>query len=119
MTKLPQTSFAYRLFAQLWSVVEEELRRHGMDIRPNCAGMLQDHIARAINELLIKNNNPEKISPALRKNVDHAELNLRIFILKMIRSAREDGEPKTREDDYRNAEREEGTIFTGKKFAGR
>jgi hypothetical protein len=119
MTNLPQTPFAYRLFAQLWAVVEEELRRYGMDIQPNCSGLLQDHIAKAVKELLGNNTNPDNVSPALGKNIGVAELNLRIFILKMIRRARKDNKSKTREDDFKAAEKEEGTIFTGKKYAGR
>ena len=119
MTNLPQTSFAYRLFAQLCSVVEDELRRHAMDIKPNCAGLLQDHIARAIKELLSKDTNPSQVAPALRKNINRAELNLRIFVLKMIRSAQEDNENKTREDDFIKVKAAEGTIFTGKKVVGR
>ena len=119
MLNLPQTSFAYRLFARLWAVVEEELRHHSMDIRPNCAGLLQDHIVRAVEELLAKHRDPDKVPPTLRKNIDSAELNVRIFILKMIRSAKQDKEDATREDDFKKVKAEEGTIFTGKKFAGR
>lgn len=90
-----------------------------MDIKPNCAGMLQAHIAKAVKELLAKHSDPNRVTPTLKKNIERAELNLRIFILKMIRSAREDGEKKTREDDFARVEAVEGTIFTGKKFTGR
>lgn len=118
MTVLPNTSFAYRLFAQLWAVVEEELRRHSMDIKPNCAGLLQDHIADAVTQLLINDPNPDPVTKDLEEDIDRAELNLRIFILKMIRSAQNDGEPKTRENDFIKVQGEEGTIFTGKKIVG-
>src|SRR4051794_8996667 len=119
MSNLPRTPYAYRLFARLWSLVEEELRRHTMDIQPNCSGLLQDHIAKAVKELLGKNTNPDNVSPALGKNIGVAELNLRIFILKMIRRAQKDNKSKTREDDFKAVEAEEGTIYTGKKFASR